>query len=115
MYNIASRCIEGIRVWHFDYVFIHVSGDYLALFVDHYQDCLIEGKENFADVLDIALRNSYIKCLRIVSSPDDILPLPNKSALEIEELILNLNGVSPLEFFVDLIARCRKVQPYKLV
>lgn len=120
--NIATKCVNEIPVWGFGYVSMSFGEDLMALFSEGDVDHVIDGKRDVADVLEIALHNSRFQGLSVVlypfdvdspgvtKSPADIIPLPNKSSLEIKELVLYAHGVQSAHFFVDILARFRKVR-----
>ncbi|KAH7701733.1 hypothetical protein AAVH_31128 [Aphelenchoides avenae] len=74
----------------------------------------VDGWDNIVDVLDIALHNSRFGNLRLSVSSNDVIPLPNKSALEVEVLDLCMNGVASADLIIDVIASFRKIQVLNL-
>src|SRR5688572_22246560 len=61
--SIAYKCVKGIRVWHFKEVHIFLYQNAMSLAAPRDTVFAVEGRENVANVLDIALYNSYFEYL----------------------------------------------------
>lgn len=110
--SIATKCVDGIEIWVFEffYVALYASKDKEALMAFGDSLTYVDGWDNIVDVLDIALHNSRFGNLRLSVSSNDVIPLPNKSALEVEVLDLCMNGVASADLIIDVIASFRKIQ-----
>ncbi|KAH7704398.1 hypothetical protein AAVH_28413 [Aphelenchoides avenae] len=108
--NIASKCVKDIRVWHFGFIQVAFRAASIGLVAEGDVRHIFPSNGVRATILRIARHNSRVERLAVSLSPVDVCMLPNKMALEIEELELRMHGVRSANFLADAISRFRKVQ-----
>ncbi|KAH7706665.1 hypothetical protein AAVH_26104 [Aphelenchoides avenae] len=108
--NITTKCVKKIRIWHFGFVQVAFRAASIGLVAEGDARHVFPSNGIRATILRIALHNSRVERLGVSLRPVDVILLPIKLALEIEELELRMHGVRSANFLADAISRFRKVQ-----